>query len=58
MMHFDGRGNMTTLDFVVLNGTPLSEDWTPKSGTYFVKPNCAATFTLEGVIKNTFHCNE
>src|SRR5215469_12086218 len=50
MMHFDGRGNVTTSDYVVLNGTPLSEDWAPKSGTYSVNPNCTATFTLEGVM--------
>ena len=50
MMHFDGRGNVTTSDYVVLNGTPLSEDWAPKTGTYSVNPNCTATFTLEGVM--------
>lgn len=54
MMHFDGRGNVTTSDFVVLNGTPLSDDWAPKSGTYFVSPDCKGTFTLEGVIKSHF----
>jgi hypothetical protein len=54
MMHFDGKGNVTTADFVVLNGSPLSPNWSPKSGTYFVNPNCTATFILEGVIATHF----
>ena len=54
MMHFDGRGNVTTSDFVVLNGTPLSADWAPKSGYYSVNPDCTGRFTLEGVIKTHF----
>jgi hypothetical protein len=32
MMHFDGKGIMSTSDFVVLDGFPLSGDWSPKSG--------------------------
>ena len=54
MMHFDGKGNVTTSDFVVLNGSPLSQNWTPKSGTYSVNPDCTATFLLEGVISTHF----
>jgi hypothetical protein len=54
MMHFDGKGNVTTSDFVVLNGIPLSDDWTEKTGTYSVSPDCKGTFTLEGVIKSHF----
>ena len=54
MMHFDGKQNLTTSDFVVLNGTPLSDDWTPKSVTYAVNPDCTGTFILEGVIKTHF----
>ena len=54
MMHFDGKGNINTSDFVVLNGTPLSPDWTPKTGTYQVNSNCTATFILEGVINTHF----
>jgi len=54
MMHFDGKGIISTSDFVVLNGFPLSDDWSPKSGTYSVNPNCTATFVLEGVIYTHF----
>jgi hypothetical protein len=54
MMHFDGKGNVSTSDFVVLNGSPLSSDWSPKSGTYSVNPDCTATFVLEGVIATHF----
>ena len=54
MIHFDGKGNITTSDFVVLNGNPLSTDWTPKTGTYSVNPDCTATFVLEGVISTHF----
>lgn len=54
MMHFDGKQNVTTSDFVVLNGAPLSPDWTTKTGTYIVNPNCTATFLLEGVIATHF----
>ena len=54
MTHFDGKGNVSTSDFVVLNGTPLSGDWSAKSGTYSVNPDCTATFVLEGVISTHF----
>ena len=54
MMHFDGAGNVSTSDFVVLNGNPQSNDWTPKSGTYSVNSDCTGTFILEGVIKTHF----
>ena len=54
MMHFDGRGSITTTDFVVLNGTPLSPTWTQKTGTYSVNADCTATFLLEGVIATHF----
>jgi hypothetical protein len=54
MMHFDGKGNVSKSDFVVLNGTPPSDDWAPKSGTYSMNPDCTGTFVLEGVIKTHF----
>jgi hypothetical protein len=54
MMHFDGAGNVSTSDFVVLNGNPLSDDWTQKTGSYSVKPDCTGTFVLEGVIMTHF----
>ena len=54
MMHFDGRGNVVGSDYVVLNGNPLSDTWTQKSGTYSVNSDCTGTFILEGVIKTHF----
>ena len=54
MMHFDGKGNVTTSDYVVHNGTPIPGDWSSKSGTYSVNRNCTATFVLEGVIRTHF----
>jgi len=54
MMHFDGKGKVTTSDYVVLNGTPLPGDWSSKSGTYSVNRNCTGTFVLEGVINTHF----
>ena len=41
--HYDGEGNMTSMEHVVLNGIPLQPGWTPGSGTYIVNPNCTGT---------------
>ena len=38
LAHYDGEGNKTQLDHVVVNGQEPQEEWTPGSGTYTV--NC------------------
>ena len=50
MIHFDGRGNMTSVDHVVLNGMPPEEEWRPNSGTYIVNPDCTASAVFSGPI--------
>src|ERR1700745_2181988 len=48
MIHFDGRGNMTSVDHVVLNGMPPEEEWRANSGTYIVNPDCNASAVFSG----------
>jgi len=45
MNHFDGQGNSTSVEHVVVNGVPLNPGtyWTPGSGTYTVNPDCTGT---------------
>ena len=46
MAHYDGRGNFTQVDHIVVAFAPASEDWTPGSGTYNVNPDCTGTAVL------------
>ncbi|HEY1496758.1 MAG TPA: hypothetical protein VGF49_19520 [Candidatus Solibacter sp.] len=46
MTHFDGKGNFTQVDHVVINGTPPALVWTPGYGTYSVNPNCTGTAVI------------
>jgi len=46
MAHYDGSGNFTQVDHVVVAFTPASQDWTPGSGTYTVNPDCTGTAVL------------
>ena len=46
MGHFDGKGNYTQLDHVVVNGTPPPAEWTFGSGPYTVNPNCTGTLVI------------
>ena len=51
MVHFDGKGNLTSKSYVVLNGTPLTQDWRQDDpGTYTVNPDCTASGIFNGVI--------
>ena len=45
MTHFDGEGNLTQVDSLIINGTPVS-DWSPVTGTYHVNANCTGTMSL------------
>lgn len=40
MTHFDGKGNLTQVDHVLVGGVPPPKEWTPGSGTYTVNPDC------------------
>jgi len=46
MGHYDGSGNLTSVDHVVLNGMPPQEEWRQGSGTYSVNPDCTGTFSV------------
>jgi hypothetical protein len=50
MTHFDGQGNLSQVDHVVVNGTLPPVKWRPASGAYTVNPDCTGTaqFTSEG----------
>jgi hypothetical protein len=55
LVHFDGRGNMTGKSYVVLNGTPQTQDWRQDDpGTYTVNPDCTVSATFLGVIPAHF----
>jgi hypothetical protein len=43
MTHFDGRGNLSQVDFATRNGVPAAADWRPATGTYEVNPDCTGT---------------
>ncbi len=45
---FDGEGNLSQLDSVVIGGSQVSDfSHPPASGTYSVSANCTGTFTIE-----------
>lgn len=50
MIHFDGSGGMTYVHYRVINGTPVTPDWVPDTGTYSVNPDCTASATFDGPI--------
>ena len=48
---FDGKGNMTSLVYKVINGTPTYVDWTSEgTGTYAVNPDCTGSAVFNGPI--------
>jgi hypothetical protein len=46
LAHFDGMGNLTSVDYVVLGGTPPAEEWRPATGTYSINPDCTGSVSL------------
>jgi hypothetical protein len=46
MTHFDGKGNLSQVDHVVLNGMLPPVDWTPATGTYTINPDCTGEAEL------------
>lgn len=49
LTHFDGQGNLTQVDHVVVNGAPPPEQWTYGSGPYSVNPDCTGTAVINTV---------
>ncbi len=45
MTHFDGEGNLTQVDSLIIGGNPVS-DWSSVTGTYQVNDNCTGTMSL------------
>src|SRR4051812_7263135 len=41
--HFDGEGNLTGTEHVVVNGTSFNPGWDANSGTYSVNSDCTGT---------------
>ena len=57
MQHYDGNGNITQVDHVVVYGAPPPQEWTPGTGTYTVNPDCtgaAVLTTPEGTVNLHF----
>ena len=46
MTEFDGRGNLTQVDFTTINGVPAGPDWRPATGSYDVESDCTGTMQL------------
>ena len=46
MQHYDGKGNITQVDHVVVGGRPPAQEWTPGTGTYTVNPDCTGVEML------------
>ena len=46
MQHYDGKGNLTQVDHIVVNGVPPAEEWTLGSGTYTVNPDCTGAAVI------------
>ena len=42
---FDGKGNLTQLDAVAINGN-VAPGWTSNTGTYSLNSDCTGTFTV------------
>jgi hypothetical protein len=43
---FDGKGNLTGTEHVVVNGSPFNPGFLANSGTYSVNPDCTGTETI------------
>ena len=46
MTNFDGKGNFTQEDFVVINGSPTSTGFASETGTYAINSDCTGTATI------------
>jgi hypothetical protein len=46
MTNFDGKGNLSQVDHVLVSGIPPAVEWTAGSGTYSVNPDCTGTAVI------------
>ena len=46
LTRFDGRGNVTWIEHVVINGEPTQPGWAEASGTYTVNSDCTGTMVV------------
>jgi hypothetical protein len=46
MQRYDGNGNITQVDHVVIAGGPPPQEWTPGTGSYTVNPDCTGSAVL------------
>src|SRR5262249_13778244 len=46
LARFDGRGNLTWIEHVVINGEPTQPGWAEASGTYTVNSDCTGTMVV------------
>ena len=46
MAHYDGEGNVTSVDHVVVNGQVPPEEWRQSIATYTVNPDCTGKETV------------
>jgi hypothetical protein len=46
MQHYDGKGNITQVDHVIVGGFPPPQEWQPGTGTYSVNPDCTGVAVL------------
>jgi hypothetical protein len=46
MTHFDGKGNLTQLDHILVDGVAPTLPWTPVTGTYHLNADCTGTIRL------------
>jgi hypothetical protein len=46
MTDFDGRGNLSQVDFATLNGIPRWTGWRPVTGTYQINADCTGEAVL------------
>jgi hypothetical protein len=46
MTEFDGRGNLTQVDFTTINGAAVGSDWRPGTGSYDVNSDCTGTMQV------------
>lgn len=46
MTQFDGRGNLSQVDFTTIDGAPTGTDWRPGEGTYELNSDCTGTMEI------------